>query len=364
MTNISKAKFTDFIDENKWQPLIDHLITYPELLDSSISNTIKNESKRTKERRKYFEKKFQIKKVTSSQLKAAEKMLVKSNVVGVDGTFAEYQVSSYGIYARIGIVATTYNQERAEIVEQDFFDRFIPYNVAQVSVEQELNTLRDLVRRDGILKRTHIEGIMLYKERAMAQNRKEVWKLVQGEIFPFGLRMGLGYLRALQPTLKLMEEIFLSKNVIAVEGSTKDDPVYAKLGAALHNGEYVSVHTYDEDLDDFLKNAHFTDLSGDEKSFRTFINDLGALYIKGMYKVKKRAYAFYAHREVFDKAAAIVIRDSMFRPVRGFPLLLDYADIICSKLVSASDFKRQIEYKLAKYGSLEENQDEHDLRRR
>ena len=44
--------------------------------------------------------------------------------------------------------------------------------------------------------------------------------------------------------------------------------------------------------------------------------------------------------------------------------LLDYADIICSKLVSASDFKRQIEYKLAKFGALEENRDEHDLRQR
>jgi len=44
--------------------------------------------------------------------------------------------------------------------------------------------------------------------------------------------------------------------------------------------------------------------------------------------------------------------------------LLDYADIICSKLVSASDFKRQIEYKLAKLGVLEASKDEHDLRQR
>lgn len=365
MNNLVKAKFTDYTDDTKWKPLIDHFIDYPRALESSIQDTIHKESKRTLKRRKYFEERFEIKKITPQQLKIAEELLIESHVVGIDGTFAEYQVSSYGIYARIGIVATTYNQKKAEVVEQDFFDRFITYDVGEeISVEEELNRLRDLVRQDGILKRTHVEGIMLYKEREMALRRKESWKFVQGEIFPYGLRMGLGYLRALQPTLKLMEEIFQAGNVIAVQATTKDDPVYAKLGAALKDGEYVEVQTYDKDLLDFLATAHFTDVSGDEKALRNFISTYANLYVKGMYKVKNRAYTFYVHRDVFDKAASLIIRDSTFRPIRGFPLLLDYADIICSKLVSASEFKRQVEYKLAKFGALEENRDEHDLRQR
>ena len=364
MGNIIGSRFTDYIDVTKWQQLIDHFVEYSDLLESSIHEAIEKESRRVKERRKYFEKRFDIKNVTRKQLSDAEILLINSKVVGVDGTFAEYQVSSYGIYARIGIVATTYNQKKAEIVEQDFFDRFIPYDVSNVSVEEELNILRDLVKKDGILKRTHIEGIMLYKEREMALRRSEKWKLVQGEIFPYGLRMGLGYLRALQPTLELMREIFQAKNVIAVQGTTKDDPVYAKLRAALRDSEYVRIQTYDNDLLDFLKAAHFTDVSGDEKALSSFIVEFASQYIKGMYKVQNRAYTFYAHKDVFDDAAGIIIRDSMFRPMRGFPLLLDYADIICSKLVSASDFKRQVEYKLAKFGALEENKDEHDLRQR
>lgn len=365
MSNNITAKFTDYIDDTKWKPLIDHFIDYPQALETSIQDTVQKESKRTLKRRKYFEERFEIKKVTPQQLIFAEELLIGSQVVGIDGTFAEYQVSSYGIYARIGIVATTYNQKKAEVVEQDFFDRFITYDVGdEISVEKELNTLRDLVRQDGILKRTHVEGIMLYKEREMALRRNESWKFVQGEIFPYGLRMGLGYLRALQSTLKLMEKIFQAGNVIAVQATTKDDPVYAKLGAALKNGEYVSIHPYSDDLTDFLTNAHFTDVSGDEKAFKEFNSNYGSLFIRGMYKVKNRAYTFFAHRDIFDDAAALIIRDSMFRPMRGFPLLLDYADIICSKLVSASEFKRQVEYKLAKFGALEENSGEHDLRQR
>ena len=363
MKTFIKPRFKDYIDDSKWKPLIDHFIEYPKLLEDSIYNTIVKESKRTKERRKYFENKFQIKKPTAKQLEDATEKLIKSKVVGVDGTLAEYQVST-GIHARIGVVATTYAQEKAEVVEQDFFDSFIPYDVSQESVEDELNSLRDLVRQDGIIKRAHVEGIMLYKERSMAMRRSEEWKLVQGEMFPYGLRMGLGYLKALQPTLSLMEEIFQAKNVIAVQGTTKDDPVFAKLGAALQDGEYVGIHPYGQDLSEFLESAHFTDVSGDEKAFKDFIALYGNLLIRGMYKVKNRAYTFYAHKDVFDEAAALILRDSMFRPMRGFPLLLDYADIICSKLVSASDFKRQIEYKLAKFGALEENKDEHDLRQR
>jgi|SRR3972149_4310577 len=364
MKNDVKLNFKDYIDESKWKNLIEHFLEYPDALESSVSETIIKESIRMKDRRKYFENKFDIKVPSKTQLEKATQCLTKSEVVGVDGTFAEYQVSSYGIYARIGVVGTTYKQEKADIVEQDFFDRFIPYDIGELSVEEELNTLRDLVRKNGIIKRTHVEGIMLYKEREMAFRRKEQWKLVQGEIFPYGLRMGLGYLKALQPTLTLMERIFQAKNIIAVQGTTNDDPVYAKLGAALKSNEYVGIHTYDQELLEFIQAAHFTDVSGDEKAFKDFITNYGNLFIRGMYKVKNRAYTFFAHKDVFDDAAAIVIRDSMFRPMRGFPLLLDYADIICSKLVSASDFKRQIEYKLAKYGALEQNKDEHDLRQR
>lgn len=357
-------KFTDFIEKDKWKSLLVHFRDYPQLLERSISDALKKEKSRSQDRRKYFETKFKIKKITTAQLEKAGEELMESKVVGVDGTLAEYTVSGSGIYARIGVVATTYNQKKAEVLEQDFYDEFIPYDVKNIPVEDELNQLRDLVKKDGIMKRTHIEGIMLYKEREMAFRRGEKWKLVQGEIFPYRLRIGLGYLRALQPTLKLMQEIFESKNVIAVQGTTKDDPVYALLGAALKDGEYVEIRTYDRDLLDFLGSAHFTDVSGDEKALKSFISDYANLYVRGMYKIKKRAYTFYAHKDVFDEAAAIIMRDSSFRPMRGFPLLLDYSDIICSKLVSASDFKRQIEYKLAKFGALEENKDEHDIRQR
>jgi hypothetical protein len=89
-----------------------------------------------------------------------------------------------------------------------------------------------------------------------------------------------------------------------------------------------------------------------------------AIILGGIYKIRHRPYIFFSHKDSFDEAAAVIMRDAMFQPTRGYPLLIDYADSICTHLVSASDFNKQIGFKLAKFGALEEQADEHSLRRR
>ena len=63
-------------------------------------------------------------------------------------------------------------------------------------------------------------------------------------------------------------------------------------------------------------------------------------------------------------AARIIARDSLFQREKGFPLLLDYADNLCSTLFKASDFNNIIEFKLAQEGEYLSEMPEDSMRQK
>ena len=73
---------------------------------------------------------------------------------------------------------------------------------------------------------------------------------------------------------------------------------------------------------------------------------------------------FQAHAEYFDTTARIIARDSMFQKEKGFPLLIDYADTLCSSFFKSSDFNKIIEYQLAKEGEFLSETSEENLRQK
>jgi hypothetical protein len=106
--------------------------------------------------------------------------------------------------------------------------------------------------------------------------------------------------------------------------------------------EYLGGHRDDG------RGAHFNPT--DRKDFKEFTAAFGKLVRVGVFKAGPKAYLFQAHREVFREAAALVIKDAMHQPLRGFPLLLDYADRICGYNLKSSDFDKQVQFKTAQLG--------------
>jgi hypothetical protein len=102
----------------------------------------------------------------------------------------------------------------------------------------------------------------------------------------------------------------------------------------------------DDLLYNYLPTAHFS--KEDEKIFEEFVNEYCDNIRIGVYRVGYKPYVVHAHKEVFDEAMALVMKDAENQPMRGFPLLLDYADTICSGLLSDSEFHKQIMFKTAK----------------
>lgn len=353
----ARPRFEDFLDPQKWKDLESHLRTSSQELEQNISATVESEKSIRTKSRKYLEDNFLIKKVSQDQLQKAEDLLFGSMVCASDGTYATVDLSTTGIKGQIGIVTTSYVNKRTDYVSY-FFEPLV--TISEKEFTDVLTARRKMSESEGISS-SHIKSIMLFMERQKILEREEPWKLVNGDIFPYELRTGQGRLRGLKACLDLGRRILNCPTFIGVTANSKDR-VLNTLGRGLNAMEYVDIKSYKDEIDHFLENAHFNE--SDMAMSQEFAKTYGNNFRVGLYKIARRPYIFFAHRDKFDDAASIVMRDSLFQPTRGYPLLIDYADSICTRLVAASDFKKQVNYKLAKHGALEEEADEHSLRRR
>ena len=289
----------------------------------------------------------------SPELQAwAKEQLFGGAVCAVDGTMSIIHSTSGG-RARIGVVATSYKADKIE-------------RVVYVSYRQLTDPVTDPILYFKKLKAVNtssslfMRAVMAYSERELALRRNEQWKFVHGELVPYELRTGLGRTHALPQCLELGARLITSKNAIGVvEGSEDIDLLNAV--EMLDRFEYLEARGLDHDLTVYLlgepdpdnpghrlRGAHFNPL--DEGRFKDFVNEYATQIRIGIFKVGLKPYIFQAHRDNFDKAAALVMMDASLQPLRGFPLLLDYADQICTRHLAGRDFEKQIHFKTARFG--------------
>lgn len=346
--------FLDFVSADKWRPFREHAKNVSELLQTDVEAVLKqNEIIRT-EARKLLEDEFEICSCSEDHLNWAKNMLMTGSVAAVDGTHAVFPMLA-GVCCQIGVATTTYENKRvvgALVVSEQ-----------QVTGDETsvLGILKRRKKSQKIISRMLIQAIMFYVERRQALERDEEWLMINGELVPQPMRTGIGRLHALDPCLDICRKVMDRKKVVGVLANSTDSELLS-LGLALETGEYISLRSYKEDLDDYLESAG---LRGNDRTIMQEFNDAYADKFKvGVYRAGGKSYVFQAHNDFFDEAARIIIRDSMYQPLRAYPLLIDYADALCSTMTSSSDFTRMIECKLAKGSGLTFEQDEHGLRRR
>lgn len=355
------TEFEKYLEPSNWKSAKEHFATFSSSLDENIGRA--QSQNLVPELRQWLETNRVIKKEDPALQEKLKKDLMGGQAVGIDGTCADCDLIA-GFQARIAIVAANYRNNRAEHVSF-ISEPFIDYGVK--SAKEALEFLRTKGAGQSGLTSAHIRSIMLFKERDFALSRGEKFKMVQGDILPYELRTGQGRLRGLKACLNLGRKLLNEDNIVAVQGST-NKPELRWIGTALQPGEYVELYDYARVLDSYLHGdnivqpAHFN--SDDAQHFDEFNAEVKAKFSVGVYKVKDRGYVFYAPKSNFDVMANLAMLDSKFQPTRGFPLLLDYADIICSKLFAAGDFGRAVEMKLAKRKLLEADINERELRRR
>jgi hypothetical protein len=182
-------------------------------------------------------------------------------------------------------------------------------------------------------------NIRAYAERALLLDRaKAEWRIGYGNPFTHELLSGSGYSSLLTESLKLLRRLLLEHPKFVFVSEALDDLGLMTLGNALNAGEYIVIDTLEKDSARIVDRWEYED-GGQREAFR-FVKDCGPEVLRGLFRASDYAppYLFYAHREHVHVAAHVAMADSILRSERGFPMLLDVADVACRGAFGAEGF--------------------------
>ncbi len=355
----SEVTFKDLLAQKQWDDYTQFISEAPAYYEAELHEDIVRE-KRIREalRKEVLEQGYTL-QTYATNLKTAENLLFNGNVIGIDGTVARHQMLS-GIRCQIGIVAVNYLNEKMRH----------SYYISEANLKKDTEDVLEILKRrepkNQPISNLVIRALMLYREREVAirPEYKDAYKMIHGPLLPFELMMGLGHLRALYTTLDVLKKIIADPKTFSIISTSRYND-YMTLGTALKSGEYMVDEKFslgDELADDESFMAPGKWRPREFEHMENFLRKKASSILTGVIKVGQRPYMFHAHRDNFDLAAAIIARDALLQPEKGFPLLIDYADTLCSEYFPAGDFKRLMYYQLAREGQFLTETDERDMR--
>lgn len=361
MSGKTEVTFDTLLGQRTWTDYGAFLSEAPRMYADDVELHVREEAELVRRLREHpsFQK-LDVYKVGAENLAVAETTLKGGRVVGVDGTVAKYRLFS-GTRCQIGVVAVNYLGDK---IRHSFF-------ISQASLREEpedaLERVANRMTSNDDLSDLAIRGLMLYREREAGLDSKfsDCYVMYHGPLLPFELMSGLGRLRALPATLELLRKMVRKKLCLSIVSSTAYQD-YLTFGRALEPGEYLTASSYNVGKH-LVSTASFMEFKNkwrpDEyKIVEEFIGDYAEKIMIGVIRIGSRPYVFHAHHDVFHEAAAIIARDSMFQREKGFPLLIDYADTLCSQYFSSGEFKSLIEWELAKHNAYLTEAPERELR--
>jgi hypothetical protein len=182
-------------------------------------------------------------------------------------------------------------------------------------------------------------NIRAYAERALLLERaKAEWRVGYGNPFTHELLSGSGYSSLLTESLKLLRRLLVEHPKFVFVSEALDDLGLMTLGNALAAGEYIIIDTLEKDSARIVDRWEYEG-GGQREAFR-FVKDCGPTVLRGLFRASDYAppYLFYSHREHVHVAAHVAMADSILRSERGFPMLLDVADVACRGAFGAEGF--------------------------
>ncbi len=354
--------FREILDQKSWDNYEDYVKEGIKQYSDELSNDIKQGRKHKRKIREFLEKNFQIKNIPSD-LSFEKQLLANGEVVGIDGTIATHKTIT-GTMAQIGVIAVNYLNDK---IQHSYFISEAKY---KEDLEDFTEYLFALEPANKVVSNPVLRAAMQVRERELGLSDKfsNKYKLYHGPLVPFEMlaNPGRADLQILDVTMDILEKIIHNKKCFSIVSRSQND-AYIRIGLSLNPGEYIQLKKSVgiEILEDrtLLKDKERW-REDDYLKVNNFINTRATRIKVGVIKISQRPYVFHAHEEIFDQAARIIARDSMFQKEKGFPLLIDYADNLCSTYFKASDFNKIIEYQLAKEGEFLSEMSEETLRQK
>jgi len=272
-------------------------------------------------------------------------LLFNGGVEACDGTSVVHDTLALTI-TQIGVCLVSYNGQQGSWAHR-LFRRDLRAKMAD-PVEEVLTVLERREKReaqglgaDGVSELAR-RGIMAYAERAILKDKSTAaWRMGHGSPAPYELLTGLwsSQVDRINVCLDLIRWYVDYKRFVFVPSAPRKRH-WLTIGNALNPMEFAIIQTLEPEIRKMIDSGGYRDESGVRPAMEKFCKEVAPQIVVGLYRVWEGAppYMFYAHVDCAEVAAHIAMADSMLQEHRGFPMLIDLADTVCSTTFGLDTF--------------------------
>jgi hypothetical protein len=283
-------------------------------------------------------------------------LLFNGGVEACDGTVQVHDTLPLTIY-QVGISLVSYRGDQGTW-HQRLFRRDLRHKLADPIAEltellerrsrrAALNHATPSDRLGELARKT----VMDYAERAVLLYRSEaIWRMGHGNPITYELLTGAGILELMVASTRVLRELIAGYQKFVFVASEPRELLLQTIGQALLPGQYAAVWTLEDTLRHWLHQRRFAvdvggripwdedDLLPPAEWIPRFLEEIASQVVVGVYRASAfaPAHLFYAHKDHVHYAAHLVLADSMLQDHRGFPLLIDLADHVCTSVFGRS----------------------------
>lgn len=190
-------------------------------------------------------------------------------------------------------------------------------------------------------------GIMAYAERAILKDKSTaLWRMGHGSPAPYELLTGLWASQGwrMRKAIDLIKWYTQYKRFVFIPSAPRKRH-WLTIGNALKPMEYVILQTLEPEIERMIETGGYRENSSVKGQMNELLCDVAPHLIVGLYRVWEGAppYLFYAHEEQAQMAVHIAMADSLMQEHRGFPMLIDLADIVCRSVSGADSFTASVQ---------------------
>ena len=286
-------------------------------------------------------------------------LLFTGAVECADGTVALHDTLPLTV-VQVGVGLVSYQGDQGTWVHR-LFRRDIRARQPDDPAAEVLDLLEARQRRTGFehddgdaLSRLARRGLMSYAERAALLYKSSArWRMGHGHPTPVELLTGAESETFLDAALTVLRGLIHDQKRFVFVPSAPVERLWLTLGAALEPLEYAVLETLEDRLIRIVESQTRRQYSAITPKALAFVREVGPKLALGIYRASRIApgQLFYAHADHVHEAALIAMADSVLHEHRGFPMLIDLADAVCSAHFSAASFAAGIDATYAAHGA-------------
>jgi hypothetical protein len=280
-------------------------------------------------------------------------LLFNGGVEACDGTSVVHDTLPLTV-TQIGVCLVSYNGQQGAWAHR-LYRRDLR---AQLSdpIEEIMAVLERREKREAVGQESELtrRGIMAYAERAILREKSSaVWRMGHGSPAPYELLTGLWSSQRARIciSLDLIRWYVEHKRFVFVPSAPRKRH-WLTIGNALRPLEFAIIQTLKPEIERMIENGGYREGSGVKQEMEKFRDEVAPEIVIGLYRAWEAAppYLFYAHRDYAEVAAHIALADSLLQEHRGFPLLIDLADTVCSTTFGTDSFTSSVRMAYANAG--------------